>query len=56
MASFVHRNRSKDFQLEAADVFARITIDVKKWIKGIATGAQDSNCKGVVYTVIFREA
>ena len=26
------------------DIFARITADVKLWIKGIAPGARDSNC------------
>ena len=46
VASFIHGRRNEDFQFEAADVFSRITIDVKKWIKGIATGAQDSNCRG----------
>ena len=46
VTSFGHRRKDFSTQYKVAEVFSRITIDVKKWIKGIATGAQDSNCKG----------
>ena len=37
-------NTKNTIENRVPDVYAKVTPDVKKWIQGIATNTQDSNC------------
>ena len=37
-------NTKNTLENRVPDVYAKVTPDVKKWIQGIATNTQDSNC------------
>ena len=37
-------NTKNTLENRVPDVYAKVTPDIKKWIQGIATNTQDSNC------------
>ena len=37
-------NTKNTLENRVPDVYAKVTQDIKKWIQGIATNTQDSNC------------
>ena len=53
MSSF--GNTKNTLENRVPDVYAKVTLDVKKWIQGIATNTQDSNCgiEDIEYTEVY---